>query len=657
MAEVHPHDDVAGRTFRSVFRGYDPGEVAAFLSEIARRLTDAEEQRDRLVARLSEVGGRDLKTEMEAVSRDVGAVLEAAREAAEAMRERATADATRWRSEAVAEAEAELRRARTDAEALRSDAWTTAGQMLEQSRVEAERMRERASQDALRILGEAEREAHRMTTGARREAEEATRAARMEVERLTIEAQREHDVLVERARKTSEAAQERTRALEQRRDELMAEIEGVRASLTKVEIELEERREGIGLSTVGGSVKVVRPAQYADIGEEGWDLGETVRVIPAATTGPESEPAAPVSGEPFTGEGEEPSSTVRVVRAPASRPAPEQEPPTAPTAAVAPEAPVEELEPETPPEPAPADEPEPPLAPAPGEEPEPEPPREPAPAEEPEPPEVVAPGVEAPLPPRPSVSDVDLLFASLREPAPEAAGPAPVEELPDEAAEPVPDPDALLEDLGVPRLTADAAFALREETLLPVANRALRGLKRQLTDVQNEALEEVRLHGADWMPDVEDLRRRLRPDLVVLVTEGFGAGHEAAERMLGRQVARPAAPKRDETEDAARDLTAALVHAVEEGAAAGHGPRELGSGVSRVFRAWRTDEAERRVRDLGVHAYHEGVQATVVAAGGPPLRWVVSGRGCASCRAAAERPVESTVPPLHPGCACLIVAP
>jgi hypothetical protein len=144
---------------------------------------------------------------------------------------------------------------------------------------------------------------------------------------------------------------------------------------------------------------------------------------------------------------------------------------------------------------------------------------------------------------------------------------------------------------------------------------------------------------------------------VVLMTEGFGAGHEAAERMLGREVARPAAPKRDETEDAARDLTAALVHVIEEGAAAGHGPRELGSAVSRVFRAWRTDEAERRVRDLGVHAYHEGIQATVAAAGGPPLRWVVSGRGCASCRAAAEQPVASTVPPLHPGCACLIVAP
>jgi DivIVA domain-containing protein len=657
MAEVHPHDDVAGRTFRSVFRGYDPGEVAAYLSELARRLADVEEQRDRLAARLAEVGGRDLKGELEAVSREVGAVLESAREAAEAMRERAGTDATRWRSEAVAEAEAELRRARSDAEALRSDAWTTAEQLLTQSQTEAERMRERASQDALRILGEAEREAHRMTTGARREAEEATRAARMEVERLTLEAQREHDVLIDRARKTSEAAQERTRALEQRRDELMQEIESVRASLAKVETELEERREGIGLSTVAGSVKVVRPAQYAEIGEEGWDLGETVRVIPAAPTGSEPEPVAPPAGEPFSGEGEEPSSTVRVVRSPASRPAPEAvpEPPSvvAPTPEPQPEVapPVEEgrpAEPKPQPEPAGAVESEPGAG------------GELAPVVEPEPvEEAPEPVIAQPPPSRQGASDVDLLFASLREPAPEPVAVATLEEedVSEATAPSMPDPDALLEDLRVPRLTAEEAFALREETLLPVANRALRGLKRQLTDAQNAALEEVRLHGAEWSPDIEEIRRRLRPDLVVLITEGFGAGHEAAERMLGREVARPAAPKRDETEDAARDLTAALVHAVEEGAAAGHGPRELGSAVSRVFRAWRTDEAERRVRDLGVHAYHEGIQATVAAAGGPPLRWVVSGRGCASCRAAAEQPVASTVPPLHPGCTCLIVAP
>jgi hypothetical protein len=81
--------------------------------------------------------------------------------------------------------------------------------------------------------------------------------------------------------------------------------------------------------------------------------------------------------------------------------------------------------------------------------------------------------------------------------------------------------------------------------------------------------------------------------------------------------------------------------------------REVGAAVSRVFRGWRTDEAERRVTDLAASAYHDGLRATL-AGGEHRLGWVVAGRGCARCREAAADP-EGSAPPLHPGCGCTLV--
>jgi vacuolar-type H+-ATPase subunit E/Vma4 len=162
------------------------------------------------------------------VGREVTSVLEAARAAAETMRDRAGADAARWRSEAMAEVEAMRKSARADAEAMRTDAWTTSSQLLEQVMAEVERTRAASERDSLAVMGEAEREAHRLTSTARREAEEVVRAAKMEAERLVTQAQADHDNIIATAHRQAEAAQERTRALEQRRQELMGELESLR---------------------------------------------------------------------------------------------------------------------------------------------------------------------------------------------------------------------------------------------------------------------------------------------------------------------------------------------------------------------------------------------------------------------------------------------
>jgi hypothetical protein len=140
----------------------------------------------------------------------------------------------------------------------------------------------------------------------------------------------------------------------------------------------------------------------------------------------------------------------------------------------------------------------------------------------------------------------------------------------------------------------------------------------------------------------------LRPDVVVLLSESSSMGHGAAEEMLGQSLPRSSV----QVKEAASELAASLIQQLEAVMeSAGNQPsRELAASVSRVFRGWRTDEAERRVTDLAADAYHRGIVATL-ASQGMAAGLVVSGRGCVRCREAAETGDE-VIPPLHPGCGC-----
>ncbi|HEX9723532.1 MAG TPA: DivIVA domain-containing protein, partial [Vicinamibacteria bacterium] len=276
-------DSVRGASFRTVLRGADPSAVEQFLSEVAAVLEELQNERDRLVSRLGDFADRDLRSEFENVGREVTTVLEAAREAAETMRERASADAARWRSESMAESEQLRKEAKNDAEALRSDAWATGSELLNQTVAEAKHLREAAERDAITTAGEAEREAHRLVSGARREAEDLLRSAAMDAEKITAEAEKSRDNMLSSALKQAEASQERTRALEQRREELMEELEGVRAALRQMEGTLEAKREDLNLSRTGDtSVRVIpgnRPAETVPEPPVTWQPGETVRII------------------------------------------------------------------------------------------------------------------------------------------------------------------------------------------------------------------------------------------------------------------------------------------------------------------------------------------------------------------------------------------
>lgn len=669
MAALTP-EDIEGRSFRTGFRGYDPLEVREFLDRVSRLVRELTEERDRLAAQVGP--GRDLAAEIDAIVAEVGEVLHAARAAAESIRSEALADAARWRDEATAAAEQERAGVAEEVERAREAAAAEVEVVLADAVRRREQVVSDAEQEALKLVGDAEREAHRRLTAARKDSEDLLRVARTEADRLIAEAQARHDDIIAAAQRLVETSQDRARALEARRDELRREVEEMRRLLGGSE---EEPSVEEPVAEEHDEPAPVAPAP--DPEEPAWEPGGTVRVVRPAADARRSVESRGVPVEP----GEEPE--VRVI--PPDELARRREegvlvPDELPTVETV--GGVDALERPEPGEPSPAEPEDVAALPEtdPGET-EPEASRgETGPGEgtgsaaveesedaedEAEPGE----GPEAPA------ADVAGLFARLRSGAPppaaspeedrpggEEAGGALHGEEPAAAGE-APHGD---EEAGsahgeeTPTGTPAAAvldidpFEMRDRLLLPIANRALRNLKRQLTEEQNSALEAVRLDEGGWEPNAEELAGSLRADLVVLVSESYAAGHSAAEEMLRARIRRLPTPAFDVVGPIAAALAEDVAAVLHEGRALGQGARQLAAGVSRVFRGWRADEAERRVRDWSFTAYHTGLVDSLRESDVGDLRWIVAGRGCASCRAAAERPVAG-LPPAHGDCACTVL--
>jgi DivIVA domain-containing protein len=607
MASDITPEEIRQAQFRTVRKGLDRDDVSRFLDRLASEVEELLEERQRITSQLGDLADRDLETEFESLGREVAAVLQAAREAAESMRERATLDAARWRSEAMAEVDAMRKDAKNDAEALRGDAWATGSELLGQAGAEARRVREEAERDVLTVMGEAERDAHRLTSTARRDAEDVVRAATMDAEKLASEAKKRHDEIIDQAHRQAEAAQERTRALEERREELMEELETVRSALGRLEGTLEERRENLELSAGSTSVKVV-PSPVSVPEEKTWELGETVRVIPPGGQRP---PASPPVAEPAK---VSPSRRAREDRD--ERPA---DLPRQPKIASA--RPTEEKS-----------------------EPETEPENETENVEEPkgESPEAAEPA------PVSSPDDLGALFASLRG-VPESVRVVPPSAAGTRVEMPAKGDEGRVPASQAPDLSAPPdAIEERDARLLPITNRALRGVKKAVTDAQNLALDSLRTE-SDWHPDGPSLADMMRADLIGLWAESYSAGHAAAEEMAGAKLRRGDTPPSEAGDSFGEDLAAAVSKALIE---AGDGQRQRQGATSRVFRGWRTDEAERRVRELALTGYHIGLVESVAETG--DLQWVPSGTPCSACRAAANDPTEH-LPPVHVGCECTLV--
>ena len=689
--ELQP-STIRSQEFSTERRGYSRDEVDRFKASVADRVGDLEAQLSSVAGRLEQLGITDpaeLKTELETVADEVGTIIAAAKEAAAGLRSRAAEDAARWRAEADREARELRSTAQRDAEAARGSAWETATALVEETKAAAEGMLQGADQDALFIRAQAEREALRLTGDARRDAEEELRNARTDGERLLIEARAESEATLATARQSAEAAQERARALEARRAELMTELETARLSIGQIEDQKDAQREaatvtppGSGMAPArrprqdGGewldddaSVRIV-PAQLLPSAEEPVDADALAEEVAALRAAAEAEPLAEpdtVDVEPELLDVADPldeseslvpspfdvadelvseleAAGAHAVTDAESEPEPAAEPESGLEPAAEPEMTVEPeraaIEPEEVPDlPADESENEPPAAPA--------------------PPEAVA------VP-----NAIDSLFAELREPGVEAEPllePEPVAVL--EVA-PVIAEDPIEPEVTQPTAPDEPSYAaatdpfeLRDRLLLPIQNRTLRTLKRRIVDLQNRVLEELRVSGEDWTVDPAMFTAAVGEDLVRLSQESFVAGYAGAAELTGADATPP--PDRGAALDASADfvdgIRAAVDGALQQARAGDSGARQISAAVSRVFRAWRTDEAERRVRRASYRAYHEGLLGAFPDLGVARVICIAPGRPCGVCPAGSGaswvpgQTPPASLPPAAPSCDATLV--
>jgi hypothetical protein len=204
------------------------------------------------------------------------------------------------------------------------------------------------------------------------------------------------------------------------------------------------------------------------------------------------------------------------------------------------------------------------------------------------------------------------------------------------------------------------AIELRERLVLPVQNRALRRVKENLLELQNVALDSLRTSGL-WEGSGPALAS-LAPALDSVAEEAAEAGAQAVAAFTGGEPpaavigARSAALVQAMADELGAQVSAALA------GASGAGPLEVAAAVSRVFRAWRTEEAEHWVRTVAYAAYHDSLLAGLAVAGVKQVSPVAHGLLCAECPAfhratwdpAGEPPVGMARPPAHSDCVCTV---
>ncbi|MCZ7533885.1 MAG: DivIVA domain-containing protein [Acidimicrobiia bacterium] len=576
--EVSP-SQARARQFDVVRRGYDRAQVDTYIEELTSLLDDLESAAVEAKASAIAIGIDDpqaLANELGRIGGEVSAILEASRAAAEGLRKRAAKDAEQWRKTAETESAAMLADAVEQSQSMRAAAWNEGTSMLSSAIGAARALLDEAQEDAMFMRAEAERDALRLTSDARREKDEVLRAARLESESIIAEARAESDGVLAAAQKQADAAQDRARALEERRAELLTELETARASISHLEDEIDSRRQALEVTEEPEHFEI--EARHSDI-----DVGSVKIVAPSKAV-----TLKPVDTDEIVAE------VVAMRFAAAEARAAELEPVEPETVAVI-----------SPPQPEPDPKPEPMVERPAAEQPAPPPPAPP-------------PDVKA------TDDDISSLFAKLRDEGesevrsqtsdvstavlpPGGTDPAESDQGGVRAREPRPEQksevstpvlpsggtDSAESDQGgvrarEPRPEQEPAAESRTaETLEPapltvvpsIHNAALKQVKKVLVELQNETLEALRTD-TSWVP-----------------SGGFAGRFDEAFV----EVADAAGSRSGKTDASAfaSDLEDAVTTAIEEARTAGKGERAVAAQASKVFRLWRTDEAERRLRSIG----------------------------------------------------------
>ncbi|MDE0232655.1 MAG: DivIVA domain-containing protein [bacterium] len=212
--------------------------------------------------------------------------------------------------------------------------------------------------------------------------------------------------------------------------------------------------------------------------------------------------------------------------------------------------------------------------------------------------------------PQDALGGFEDLFASLRQVTPAASRSSSKQPVgPNGSADTT--PSARESRRESPRMGDAEAERLQEEMLLPVANQFLRQFKRLLAEEQNRVLEGIRVGDLVW--NAEEVDGRLRSHLEMLMEQSWQAGHSAAERMAGRDIARPAfegEPERGFAHLLVADVTEAI-----DMVGSAENDSQRSRVASRVFRIWRSDTLESHLRDLGSKYYRLGMARSLREAG------------------------------------------
>ncbi len=110
-------------------------------------------------------------------------------------------------------------------------------------------------------------------------------------------------------------------------------------------------------------------------------------------------------------------------------------------------------------------------------------------------------------------------------------------------------------------------------------------------------------------------------------------------------------------------LTDAVAAAVSQTRSSGGASRQITAAVGRVFRAWRTDEAERRLRHAAFGAFNAGLSGAYPGLGVERVMAVAPGTPCGDCPAGSGKtwvpggpvPTDTTMPPASPACRAVVV--
>ena len=479
---------------------------------------------------------------------EIGELLRSVQDTAARIRRQAEEDAAHWRGEATTEVERRIVEAQAAAEELRASAWEVSTEMIAQMQEVEIESYHNIEKHSQEMIAEAENDSHRIREDARRRAESIRSDANVESLEVEERTRTLCDQMIESAQQRVSAIQERVLALERHRDQLLEEIGGIRSGAAPIGVKLVDQTGAL----------IYRPApeveETAHVTPQ-HEMSGLVRVIPQDEAEETSTADMPQPQEAASDPADE-------------RPTKDPAPGAVPEDGVAGAAP------------APAGEPGKSTS-----------------------------GDES-THSQDALEGLEDLFASLRKEAPAASRSSSTRPVgrngSADAAPPSTEPRRQS-----PAMGEAEAETLREEMLLPVANRFLRLFKRLLAEEQNRVLEGLRVGDLHW--NAEEVDGRLRSHMQMLMEQSWQAGHSAAERMVGRDTAKPAfeaEPERGFAHLLVADVTEAI-----DMAGSAENLAQRSRVVSRVFRIWRTDTLESHLRDLGSKYYRQGLARSLGEAG------------------------------------------